>query len=71
MSGSTPGGWALVGMGTTIAVVLLVPMALGWLLDRAVGTLPIFVMVGLLVGLASAARYTYVEVRRIFGSGHD
>jgi F0F1-type ATP synthase assembly protein I len=58
-------------MGTTIAVVLLVPMALGWLLDRAVGTLPIFVMVGLLVGLASAARYTYVEVRRIFGSGHD
>jgi F0F1-type ATP synthase assembly protein I len=74
MSGSSsngPGGWALVGMGTSIAAILLVPMALGWLLDRALGTLPIFVMVGLVLGLASAARYTYVEVRRIFGSGHD
>lgn len=70
-SGSTPSGWALAGMGTTIAAILLVPMALGWLLDRAVGTLPLFLMVGLVLGLASAGWYTYVEVRRTFGSGHD
>jgi F0F1-type ATP synthase assembly protein I len=71
MSGATPGGWALLGMGTTIAAILLVPMVLGWLVDRALGTLPIFVMVGLVLGLAAAARYTYVEVRRTFGSGHE
>lgn len=61
----------MLGMGTTIAAILLVPMVLGWLVDRAVGTLPIFVMVGLVVGLIAAARYTYVEVRRTFGSGHE
>jgi len=58
-------------MGTTVAATLLAPMALGWLIDHLAGTLPIFVLVGLLVGVVSAARYVYVEVRRIFGSGHD
>ena len=71
MSGSTPDGWALLGMGTTIAACLLVPMALGWLADSLADTSPIFVLIGLVLGVAAAGRYTYTEVRRIFGSGDD
>lgn len=58
-------------MGTTIALCLVIPMVLGWLIDRWAGTLPAFVLVGLVLGIASAGWYAYSQARKIFGSGHE
>jgi F0F1-type ATP synthase assembly protein I len=46
-------------------------MVLGFLLDRGVGTTPLFTLVGLLIGIVAAARLAYTNIRKIFGSGHE
>jgi F0F1-type ATP synthase assembly protein I len=46
-------------------------MILGYLLDRGIHTTPVFTLVGLALGVATAASYAYTEVRKIFGSGDD
>jgi F0F1-type ATP synthase assembly protein I len=51
-------------MGGICALLLLAPFGLGWVADRYLHTLPVFTLVGLLVGILLAARYTYVELRR-------
>ena len=51
-------------MGGITAMLLLAPLGLGWVVDRYLDTLPVFLLVGLLVGMLSAARYTYVAFRR-------
>jgi F0F1-type ATP synthase assembly protein I len=60
-----PLGWsALLGMGAVIAAQLVAGLALGWLVDALADTTPIFVLVGLLLGIAGAISYTVVEFRR-------
>lgn len=71
MTDPGPTRWELLGMGTTIAGCLLIPMGLGWLLDELTGTLPIFLMIGLVIGMASAAGYSYKEVQKFFGSADE
>ena len=68
MSEPRSDAWALLGMGITLAACFVIPMALGWLVDDLAGTLPIFVFVGLVVGIAAAARYAYTELRKHLGS---
>jgi F0F1-type ATP synthase assembly protein I len=58
-------GWsALVGMGAVAAAQLLAGFGLGWLIDHFAGTTPIFLLIGLLLGIAGAISYTVVEFRR-------
>ena len=58
-------GWStLLGMGAVIAAQLVAGLALGWLVDALAGTTPIFLLVGLLLGLAGATSYTIVEFRK-------
>ena len=58
-------GWStLLGMGAVIAAQLVAGLALGWLVDALAGTTPIFLLVGLLLGLAGAISYTIVEFRK-------
>ena len=60
-----PLGWsALLGMGAVIAAQLVAGLALGWLVDRLANTTPIFLLVGLLLGIAGAISYTVVEFRK-------
>ena len=55
---------AYAGIGMLNAVCLLAGAALGWLLDSAVGTLPLFLMLGLLVGAGLGVLGTRAELRR-------
>ncbi|MDQ1578718.1 MAG: hypothetical protein QOE21_1405, partial [Microbacteriaceae bacterium] len=57
-------GWqTLLGMGVVIAALLVAGMALGWLVDTLLETVPIFILVGLVLGIAAAGSYTVVKFR--------
>jgi F0F1-type ATP synthase assembly protein I len=51
-------------MGIVSALMLVVPLGLGWLVDTLLHTLPALTLVGLLVGVVAAGRYTYLEFRK-------
>ena len=55
-------------MGTTLAGCLIGPTALGWLIDHLAGTFPIFILIGLALGIVAAARLAYTEMRKFLGS---
>jgi F0F1-type ATP synthase assembly protein I len=58
-------GWStLLGMGAVIAAQLVAGLALGWLVDSLANTTPIFLLIGLLLGIAGAISYTVVEFRK-------
>jgi F0F1-type ATP synthase assembly protein I len=51
-------------MGGICALVLIAPLGLGFVADRYLRTLPVFTLIGLVVGIGLAARYIYMEFRR-------
>jgi len=58
-------GWStLLGHGCRGAAELVAGLALGWLVDRLAGTTPVFLLVGVLVGIVAAVSYTVVEFRK-------
>jgi F0F1-type ATP synthase assembly protein I len=59
-----PSGYAFVGMGTTAAVCVGVGVGLGILADSRAGTAPVFLFVGLLLGLLAAVVTVVAQVRR-------
>jgi F0F1-type ATP synthase assembly protein I len=64
-SGGTPSGAELAGLAVVLAVVVVIPLVGGVLLDGARHTSPLFFMVGLLVGIAAAVGLIYTRfVRR-------
>jgi F0F1-type ATP synthase assembly protein I len=62
-------GWSeLVGMGAVIAAQLVAGLALGWLVDSLADTGPVFLLVGLFLGIAAAVIYTIVAFRKFLHS---
>jgi F0F1-type ATP synthase assembly protein I len=59
---------ALLSMGAVIAAELVAGLGLGWLVDSLADTAPIFLLVGLLLGIAAAVSYTVVEFRKYLKS---
>jgi F0F1-type ATP synthase assembly protein I len=57
---------SLLGMGVALALLLVSGLAVGWVIDKFAHTLPIFTLVGLVVGIAAAGRYAYVEFRKFY-----
>lgn len=51
----------LLGLGAVTAAILVVGLGLGWLVDKLVGTLPAFTLVGLALGIVSAGVYIYTQ----------
>ncbi|TMD71004.1 MAG: AtpZ/AtpI family protein [Chloroflexi bacterium] len=62
-SGSGPTGSDLAGIGFYMAAAVLIPLFAGVALDRWWHTAPLFVLVGLFVGLAAAAAGIWMKVR--------
>ncbi len=60
-----PMNWpALLGMGAVIAGQIVAGGALGWLVDSLTGKHPIFLIVGLALGIVGAISYTVMQFRK-------
>lgn len=55
---------SLLGMGAVIAAELVAGLGLGWLVDSLAGTTPVFLLIGVLLGIAAAISYTVIEFRK-------
>ena len=60
----SPGIVVFAGLGLLNAVCLLAGIGLGWVLDRALGSIPLFMMVGLLGGIVVGGLATRRELKR-------
>jgi len=58
-----PGWSTLLGIGTVSAATFVAGMALGWWLDGLLHTTPVFVLVGIALGIAGGVCYTVVQIR--------
>lgn len=57
-------GWSsLLGMGIATAAILIVGLGLGWLVDSLAHTSPIFLMIGLVVGILAAGAFVVTKFR--------
>jgi len=54
---------AYLGIGMAAAGVVIVGGGLGFLLDESLGTLPVFVFVGLLIGVVAACVFVWTRFR--------
>jgi F0F1-type ATP synthase assembly protein I len=64
---SNPGstGSDLAGIGIYLAAAVLLPLIGGVLLDNVLHTAPVFVLVGLFVGLAAGGIAIWLKVREL------
>lgn len=58
-----PGAVAFLGMGLSAAVCVGVGLVVGILVDDALHTAPVFLLVGLALGLAAAAMSVITQIR--------
>jgi hypothetical protein len=61
-----PGIMAFAGLGMLNALCLATGLVVGWLVDRALGTLPLFLFLGLIGGIAMGVVATRAEWKRYF-----
>jgi F0F1-type ATP synthase assembly protein I len=54
----------LLGLGVTIAAFLLIGLGLGWLADAMLHSLPVFVLIGLALGVIGASGYVYAQFKK-------
>lgn len=54
----------LLGLGVATAAFLVAGLGLGWLVDEMLGSLPVFVFIGLALGIASASAYVYAQFKK-------
>jgi len=57
---------AFAGLGMMNAICLASGLIGGWFVDRALGTLPLFLLVGLLAGVVVGVLATRSELKRYF-----
>ena len=61
-----PGILQFAGLGLLNALCLAAGLTAGWFVDQAFGTLPLFLFVGLVVGVAGGVLATRSEIKRFF-----
>jgi F0F1-type ATP synthase assembly protein I len=58
-------GWSdLLGMGLVVAAAVAAGIGLGLVVDAVAGTAPVFLLVGLLLGVIGAVGYTVSKFRQ-------
>lgn len=60
----------LTGLGVMDAGLVAGGMALGWTVDRHLGTSPVFVLLGVFLGVVLCVLATYTEVKKYVQSPH-
>ncbi|REH40993.1 putative F0F1-ATPase subunit (Ca2+/Mg2+ transporter) [Kutzneria buriramensis] len=55
---------SLIVLGSTVVVLVVGGVGLGWWLDSLLHTTPVFVFIGLATGMASAWLYAYAKLRK-------
>ncbi|HEX4703075.1 MAG TPA: AtpZ/AtpI family protein [Pseudonocardiaceae bacterium] len=61
-----PGLWRLVGVGTTMAVLIAGGLLIGLFIDSRAHTVPVFTLAGLGIGMAATIWYGYAKFRRFW-----
>lgn len=61
-----PGVLAFAGLGMLNAFCLALGLGVGWLIDRALDTLPLFLFLGLIAGVGMGVLATRAELKRYF-----
>ncbi len=56
-----------VGLGVTLILIFGLPTVVGFFLDRLVGTLPLFLLIGLVVGFVGGMFYVYRALQKLGG----
>jgi hypothetical protein len=64
MAPQPPSWQTLLGMGAVNAALLAGGLALGWLVDAVLGTVPIFILVGVALGIVGDVAYTTARFRQ-------
>jgi F0F1-type ATP synthase assembly protein I len=64
MATEAPSWQKLLGIGAVVAVTLVAGILLGLLVDSLAGTTPVFLFVGLLIGLVAAGAYAVTTFRQ-------
>jgi F0F1-type ATP synthase assembly protein I len=54
----------LLGLGVATAAFQVVGLGLGWLVDAMLDSLPVFVFIGLALGIAGASAYVYAQFKK-------
>jgi F0F1-type ATP synthase assembly protein I len=54
------------GLGLLNAMCLVGGLAAGWFVDQALGTLPVFLFVGLVLGIGLGVAASRAELKRFF-----
>jgi F0F1-type ATP synthase assembly protein I len=57
---------AFAGLGILNAICLGIGMGVGWLIDSALGTLPLFLFLGLIAGIGVGVLATRAEWKQYF-----
>jgi F0F1-type ATP synthase assembly protein I len=60
----SPGGGELLGLGAAIAGAMIVPLVAGALIDGAFRTGPIFLIIGVAVGIVGASMTAILRIKR-------
>ena len=55
----------LIGVGFSFLIIVALLCGLGLLADRWLGTLPLFMLVGLVLGFTTGLYYIYLAVKKI------
>ena len=64
---TSPGYARFFGLGFAFIITLGVVTVAGYFLDRALGTLPLFLLIGLASGFAGGLYYVYQALKKLGG----
>jgi ATP synthase protein I len=56
-----------VGLGITLLLIFALPTLVGFFVDKVVGTLPLFLLVGLAAGFVGGMYYVYRALQKLGG----
>ena len=56
-----------IGLGITLLLIFALPTLVGYFVDKVVGTLPLFLLVGLAAGFVGGMYYVYRALQKLGG----